>query len=237
MSAHTSRAGRRIGIYGGTFNPIHLGHLRAAEEIAERLELDRMLFVPCAVPPHKGDHAAHAGAPAGIAESGPLAPAHARLAWVRAAVADNPRFEVDELELARQGASYTVDTLREIGRQTAPELPTFVIGQDAFAELGSWKQPRQLLELAHFAVMSRPPARTGTLADWLPEPLRGDVELEPGGQRGRHRAAGTELCLVEIAALDISASEIRARLRQGRSVRYLLPEAVRVAVERSGVYA
>ncbi len=225
MSTRGSRAGRRIGIYGGTFNPIHLGHLRAAEEVAERLALERVLFVPSAVPPHKPDAA------------GPLAPAESRLAWVRAAIADNPRFEVDELELTRAGASYTLDTLAEIARQTAPELPTFVIGQDAFAELGSWKEPRRLLELAHFAVMSRPPAVAGSLEDWLPALLREDVELLPGGQRGRHRKAGTELRLVEIAALDISASEIRSRLREGRSVRYLLPEAVRESVERSGIYA
>ena len=229
MSAHASRAGRRIGIYGGTFNPIHLGHLRAAEEILERLALDRMLFVPSALPPHKR-------APA-CGGAGPLAPAELRLAWVRAAVADNPRFEVDELELARAGASYTVDTLLAIGRQTAPELPTFVIGQDAFRELGTWKDPHRLLELAHFAVMSRPPALAGRLEDWLPDSLRADVEIAADGQRGRHRRAASELRLVEIAALDISASEIRARLQQGRSVRYLLPEAVRAAVERSGVYA
>jgi nicotinate-nucleotide adenylyltransferase len=234
MSAFAIRAGRRIGIYGGTFNPIHLGHLRAAEEIAERLALERIVFVPSAKPPHKGTLRAHAGPPA---EAGPLAPAADRLAWVRAAIADNPRFEVDELELARAGASYTVDTLALIGRQTAPELPTFIIGHDAFAELGTWKDPQRLLELAHFAVMSRPPTVSGHLADWLPEVLRGDVELAPDGQNGRHRRAGTELRLVEIAALDISASDIRARLRQRRSVRYLLPEAVRVAVEKSGVFA
>jgi nicotinate-nucleotide adenylyltransferase len=166
-----------------------------------------------------------------------VAPAEQRLAWVRAAVAGNPRFEVDDLELGRGGASYTVDTLAELGRQTAPELPIFVIGQDAFAELDTWKEPRRLLELAHFAVMSRPPRRAGSLEDWLPAPLHDDVEVLPGGQRGRHRKAGTELFIVEIEALDISASDIRRRLREGRSVRYLLPEAVREAVERSGTYA
>jgi nicotinate-nucleotide adenylyltransferase len=234
MTTQPSRAGRRIGIYGGTFNPIHLGHLRAAEEIAEHLALERIVFVPSAQPPHKGSARTHSGA---AAEMETLAPAADRLAWVRAAIAENPGFEVDELELARAGASYTVDTLAEIARQTAPERPTFIIGHDAFVELGTWKDPRHLLELAHFAVMSRPPVVTGHLADWLPEVLRDDVELSPDGQRGRHRFAGTELRLVEVAALDISASEIRARLRQRRSVRYLLPEAVRVAVEKSGVYA
>jgi nicotinate-nucleotide adenylyltransferase len=215
----------RVGVFGGTFDPIHLGHLRAAEEVAETLALERVVFVPSAGPPHK----ARGGADR-------LAPAALRLAWVRAAVADNPRFAVDALEVERGGLSYSVDTLRALGARLAPERPVFLIGCDAFAEIGSWREPAALFALAHFAVIARPPARPGSLADWLPAALRGDFELREGGRSACHRS-GSWLRLVEIAALDVSASEIRARVRSGRSVRYLLPEVVRRAVLESGVYA
>ena len=117
----------RIGVLGGTFNPIHLGHLRAAEEVAEALALDRVLLVPSAQPPHKtGGHV--------------LAPGAMRLAWVEAACADNPRLSACDVEIARGGASYTVDTLRALAEEHAGRL-VFIIGSDAFAELGTWCEP------------------------------------------------------------------------------------------------
>jgi nicotinate-nucleotide adenylyltransferase len=216
----------RVGVFGGTFNPIHVGHLWAAEEVAEALGLERVIFVPSAAPPHKAER-----------RDDPIAPAEQRLAWVRSAVAGNPRFEVDPLEIERGGRSYSVDTLRIIGERVAPELPVFVIGHDAFALLGTWREPQTILGLAHFAVIARPPVTRGRLADWLPECVRDDIVLAPDGLSGRHRSAGTQVRLLEITALDVSASEIRARLREERSVRYLLPEAVRSAVVESGAYA
>ena len=162
--------------------------------------------------------------------------AEERLAWVRDAVLDNPRFEVDPLEIERDGPSFSIDTLRAIGARTAPELPVFVIGHDAFALMDSWREPEALFTLANFAVTTRPPASAGSLSDWLPKCVRDDVELAADGRSGRHRSAPSWIRLVEITALDISASEIRARLREGRSVRYLLPEAVGEAVVKSGVY-
>ncbi len=215
----------RVGIFGGTFNPIHVGHLRAAEEVVEALALERLIFVPCAEPPHKRS-----------AGADPIAPARARLAWIRAALADNPRLEVDPIELERGGPSYSVDTLRAIGSRTAPELPVFVIGQDAFQEVAAWREPEALFRLAHFAVMTRPPAAKGSLCDWLPEGLRDDFALAPDGLSARHRRAPSWLRVVEITALDVSASDIRRRLREGRSVRYLLPESVRTLVIESGAY-
>jgi nicotinate-nucleotide adenylyltransferase len=215
----------RVGIFGGTFNPIHVGHLRAAEEVVEALGLERLIFVPCAQPPHKR-----------TLDGDPIAPARARLAWVSLAVADNCRFGVDPLEVERGGPSYSVDTLRAIGARTRPELPVFVLGQDAFLDVGTWREPAALFTLAHFAVITRPPSAAGSLADWLPEAVRPDVELAPDGRSGRHLRAGTWLRVLEITALDVSASDIRRRLREGRSVRYLLPEGVRRAVTESGVY-
>lgn len=211
------------GIFGGTFDPVHWGHLRAAEEVAERLELERVLFVPSARPPHKS--------------GGGVAPASRRVAWVRAAVADNPRFDVDALEIERGGRSYSVDTLREIGARLAPERPVFVIGCDAFAEIDTWREPAAILELAHFAVMTRPRTDGSTLRDWLPAALADAVELAADGLAGHHRDSGAELRLLDIPALDVSSSDVRRRLREGRSVRYLLPETIRRDVEESGIYA
>jgi nicotinate-nucleotide adenylyltransferase len=215
----------RLGIFGGTFNPIHLGHLRAAEEVAEALDLARVIFVPSSQPPHKADD-----------PDDPIAPAEARLAWVRAAVAGNSRFAVDPLEIDRAGPSYSVDTLRDVCARTPAEPPVFIIGQDAFVEVGDWREPEALFELAHFAVITRPPAAAGSLVDWLPKCVRDDVEIANDGLSGRHRSGRTWVRIVEITALDVSASEIRARLRAGRSVRYLLPESVAGLVEQSGVY-
>ena len=216
----------RVGIFGGTFNPIHLGHLRAAEQVTETLGLERMIFVPCAQPPHKPESA-----------DDPIAPAAARLAWVRAATAGNPRFEVDPLEIERSGPSYSVETLRALAARSAGPPPVFTIGHDAFVEVGTWREPEALFTLAHFAVITRPPMAEGTLADWLPKCVRDDVEVADDGFSARHRRAGTWIRLLEIQALDVSASDIRARLRGGRSVRYLVPDAVIDSVQGSGVYA
>ncbi len=215
-----------VGIFGGTFNPIHVGHLRAAEAVVDALGLERMIFVPSAEPPHK-----HAS------DGDPIAPAALRLDWVRAAVAEHPRFEVDPIEIERGGPSFTVDTLRAIGARIAPQFPIFVIGHDAFLEVGTWREPAAIFTLAHMAVIVRPPAAKGSLADWLPDFARDQVTVSSDGLSGKHRSAGTWIRVLEIPALDVSASDTRQRLREGRSVCGLLPETVRKAVEHSGVYA
>lgn len=215
----------RVGIYGGTFNPIHVGHLRAAEEVAESLGLDRVIFVPSAQPPHKSASA-----------HDPIAPAEERLAWVRRAVADNPLFDVDAIEVERGGASFAIETLRCIGRKIAPGIPVFIIGHDAFVELGSWREPEKLLTVANFAVTTRPPVTRPSLSEWLPAIYRDSIEIAPDGLSGRHRAAGTWIRLIEISSLDISSSDIRSRLRAGRSVRYLIPDGVHAAITGSGAY-
>ena len=214
-----------IGLFGGTFNPIHLGHLRAAEEVRETLGLERIVFVPSADPPLKRNG------------QGVMAPARERLAWVELAIRGHPAFSVDPLELERPGPSYTIDTLRVLAPRLAPLRPVFILGCDAFAELASWREPKALLELAHFAVLTRPPAERGSLAAWIPPELAADLVLSPDGQEARHRSAGTWLRRVPIAALDISSTDVRRRLSEGRSVRYLLPDPVLAAVVQSGVYA
>jgi nicotinate-nucleotide adenylyltransferase len=217
--------GGQIGILGGTFNPIHLGHLRAAEEVTEILGLERMVFVPSAQPPHKEG------------ERGVIAPAKLRSEWVRRAIADNPRFELDPLEIERSGPSYSIDTLRVFGERLAPEKPVFVIGQDAFGEIETWRDPATLFTLSHFAVINRPPAGEGSLAERLPARFARHFELDRGGEFGRHRTAATWIRWIQISALDVSSTDIRKRIREGRSVRYLLPAAVRREVLASGIYA
>ena len=183
-----------------------------------------MLLVPAADPPLKRQ-----GRLA-------LAPATLRAHWAELAVKDHPRLAVDRLELEREGPSYTVDTLR-ILRERLREPLVFVIGQDAFAELPAWREPERLLTLCDFAVMSRPPASGGSLFEWIPPGLAAAFELEPDGQTARHRTAKTRIVRLEIDALDISATEVRARIRGGRPVDDLLPPAVAEAVLASGCYA
>jgi nicotinate-nucleotide adenylyltransferase len=218
-------AGLHVGILGGTFNPVHVAHLRAAEEVAEALELERMLFVPSAAPPHKsggGDD--------------PIAPAELRLAWLREATADNPRFAVDPLEIERGGTSYSVDTLRDVGARVSPARPVFAVGWDAFVEIDTWKDPATLFALADFAVMTRPPGSAATLRDFLPTCVRDDARVASDGLSARHGSAGAFIRVVPVTAMEVSASDVRRRLREGRSVRYLLPERVHDAVVESGVY-
>jgi len=147
-------------------------------------------------------------------------------------------FAVEALEVERGGRSYSVDTLRAIAPRLAPERPIFLIGHDAFALMDTWRDPEAIFALAHLAVMVRPgasPGIGGSLSEWIPKRLRDDVALAPDGRSALHHA-GTWIRRIEIAGLDVSASELRARLRKGLSLRYLLPEPVRLAVEQSGVY-
>ena len=216
----------RVGIFGGTFDPIHQGHLRAAEEVREAFDLERVILVPAALPPHKEGQG-----------RSPRAPAALRLAWVERAIANNPALCVDPLELEREGPSYTIDTLHSLQPRIGPEAPVFVIGYDAFSLLGSWHRPAEVLASAHFAVVTRPPAAIGSLADCLPEALRADFDFAPDGRSANHRRVSSWIRMLEIPGLDVSSSEIRRRLQEGRSVRYLLPEAVRVPVLESGVYS
>ena len=220
-------SGPRIGLLGGTFNPIHLGHLRAAEEVREALDLERVLFIPSAVPPHKRADA-----------EDPIADAGLRLEWVESATAISKSFSVDRIEIDRPGPSYLVDTLEAIrARESKGARSVFIVGQDAFAEMGEWRAPERLFALSDFAVMTRPPGRLDHLSEAMPSVVRDAYRYTCEGRVAEHREAGTRIELVEITALDISASDIRQRLRKGRSIRFLVPETIRESIERSDCYA
>jgi nicotinate-nucleotide adenylyltransferase len=216
---------KRIGLLGGTFNPIHLGHLRAAEEVREALELDRILFIPSSIPPHKES-----------ANDDPIAAADRRLDWVLRATADQKKFEVDRIEIDRPGPSYLVDTLEAIREREGDAVCTFIVGEDAFAEMGDWREPERLFSLVDFAVMTRPPGRIRDLEERVPSVVREAFEYSNGGRTATHKEVGTRIHLVPITALDISSSEVRRKLRQNQSIRYLVPETIREEIESSGCY-
>lgn len=216
-------AARRIGIYGGTFNPIHVAHLALAEEIRERLQLERVLFVPANLPPHKGEHL-----PSGAE----------RLALVRLAIRGNPAFGAVDLEIRRGGKSYTVETLRQLaGRLPAGTQLVFLIGMDAFEEIGAWREAGALAAKAHFALFPRvghplaDPRLHAPKAWGLVAPKR-----LPGGGQSWRTAAGTRVFLLPTEQYSISASKIRARVARGASIRYLVPSAVERAIARNGLY-
>jgi nicotinate-nucleotide adenylyltransferase len=195
--------------------------LRSAEEVAEALALDRVLFVPAGAPPHKASSA--------------LAPARHRLAMVRRAIAGNPRFRVSAMELDRAGRTYSIDTVRAL-RARYPRAELFlIIGMDQFLELRTWKAYRDLVTLCHLAVTSRPgrPFESGLRA--LPVAVRREFCYLPKHDRLRHRT-GTEIIFLRISDLDISASAIRARLQRGGSVHYLVPPAVQRYIDDHGLY-
>ncbi|HKC51640.1 MAG TPA: nicotinate-nucleotide adenylyltransferase [Myxococcota bacterium] len=207
----------KLGVLGGTFNPIHLAHLRLAEELRETLELERVLLIP-------------AGEPA--LKRGDVAPAAHRLEMVRRATASNPAFEVDDLELRRAGPSFTVDTLRTLRARHPTAALWFLVGTDTLPELESWREPERLSELASFAVATRP-GYVGGLRELLPRVLAAAFR---DGARGLVHASGNELRAVPFTPLAISASEIRRRAGRGESIRYLVPDEVREYIAKHHLY-
>lgn len=189
---------------GGTFDPIHLGHLRAAESAREALDLDEVLFVPAGKPPHRAD---------------PSASALDRFAMVCLATAENPRFVPSTLELERGGPSFTTETVTELLTARPSDTFVLIVGSDTFPEMPGWKGAAGLFASCEVAVVDRPGAEVEAgLA--LPSPFP--------GVRGIRRVSGP--------LLPISASDVRRRAREGRSIRYLVPEPVAGLVSKRGLY-
>lgn len=203
----------RLGLFGGTFNPMHYGHLRSAEEVCEALGLTRLWFIPTGQPPHKA-------APG-------ITPFEVRLEMSRLAVGDHPVMSVSDMEGRRPGRSYSIETLRQIRGDVGPTCELyFILGMDAVLEIGTWKDYKELFTLSHFVVLDRPGYDRQRLEEVLLEevhPLFQPLER----QRGFLHPAGHKVILQETTLMDISGTAIRERVRQGRSIRYLLPEAVR----------
>lgn len=205
-----------IGVFGGTFDPVHNGHLRTALDVFEALALDELRFVPLGRAVHREQ---------------PLTPPERRLALLRAAIEHQPGFLVDERELRRDRPSYTVHTLESLRDELGDERPLcLLLGRDAFSAFHTWRQPERILELAHLVVMDRP-------GHGLPdEPeLRALMEdrVARDGAELRTRPAGV-IRFQPVTRLDISSSDIRQRLARGGSIRWLVPEAVLALLQREG---
>ena len=193
----TVPARRRIGILGGTFDPPHVGHLMVASDVFTALQLDRLLLVPSASPPHKRGKV--------------RATAEQRVEMMRSAIAGDERFEVDDLELRRDGASYSVDTLRELRSRYGEETELyFVVGMDQLKEFHTWREPDEVSRLARLVAVSRD-----------------GEEPEPGGP---------VTIPVRVTRVDLSATDVRGRVQAGESIRYFVPDPVREFIEREGLY-
>ena len=194
----------RVGIVGGTFDPIHLGHTALAEWAAECTGLDKVLLVPAGQPPHRGNA---------------MAPAADRLEMCRLAAAGHPRLEISDLELRREGPSYSVDTIRELGRERPDAELFLVLGWDAARELRSWREPDTVLRLARLVIVSRP---------GFPEPTVEDVR----------RAGMDPACVVlcGVGTPEIEATDVRRLLETGGSLDGLVDPAVEAYLRRRGLY-
>jgi nicotinate-nucleotide adenylyltransferase len=217
-------AGPRLGIIGGTFDPIHLGHLAAARAAQDALHLDRVRFIPSARPPHRTDS--------------PGASEYHRLQMVRLAVADTPGWEVSDLELTREGPSYTYDTLATIAREGLSPLQMFFItGADAFAEIATWRRYPDVLDLAHFVVVTRPGLTLDALSARLPDLApRMTTALAATRPTSPTRPTRPDIILLEVKTPDVSATDIRQRVARGESIEGLVPAAVAAYIDRNLLY-
>lgn len=214
----------RIGLLGGTFNPIHYGHLRAAEEARGRLSLDKVLFIPAGVPPLK---------------SSDLAEAALRYEMTALAISSNTFFEVSDIECRSPGTSYSVDTVGRLKEAYKGSELYFILGVDAFMDLPNWREPERLAGLIDFVVVNRPPY---AFTELLSSPyVEMDKAVDEEGLRRVPRKVplrgGRSAFLLDITPLDISATGIRALIREGGSIKYLLPENVESFIILHGLYA
>ena len=223
----------RLGVMGGTFNPIHYGHLAAANEVGEAFALDTVVFVPAAVPPHKE-----------LAEI--IDPRHRLMMAIMATIA-HPQFAVSSVEIDRPGASYTVDTVVQLKHLYQGQKSIyFIVGIDAFVDIATWRQPDVLLESCHIIVTSRPgynvhdlvPSTLRQVSERHPhltfEPL---ADRPPRNRRGfQVRETPYRIYVQEVSGLDISSTELRQRVKARRSIRYLLPDSVDAYIQKYQLY-
>ncbi|MFO7459787.1 MAG: nicotinate-nucleotide adenylyltransferase [Desulfatiglandales bacterium] len=210
----------RLGIFGGTFDPIHLGHLRLAEEVGEGFDLDKVYLIPAASPPHKGGKAVTAF--------------HHRFEMAKLAVEGSTLLAAFDLEARRQGVSYSIETLKEFHRLYPSPLELFfILGMDAFQEIETWKSYRELFDYAHFVVVQRPGIAAGKMEERLFSlgvPFRRQDENRFVGP------SGYQVIPMEATLMDISSTGIREKAAAGKSIRYLVPESVRCYILQYGLY-
>jgi nicotinate-nucleotide adenylyltransferase len=216
----------KLGILGGTFNPIHYGHLAAAEEVSDRLGLHRVLFVPSFIPPHKQDE----DIPSVI---------H-RMEMVRLAIADNPLFELSDIEIKRGGMSYTIDTMEALRKTMADAELYFITGLDSFLEIKTWNRWKMLMTLCGFVVLSRPGYHFQDLSrlEFMKSAEDEFAALDVGSCKQTVVRTGAYTFFLEMIPLfDISSTDIRRRIKAGRSIKYLLPDEVENYIIKNKLYA
>ena len=200
-----------IGIFGGSFNPIHIGHLIVAEEVFQQRKLSKILFIPTGISPHK--------------ESGGLIDAFHRYEMVKQAIWDNDHFDVSEIEIKRPGKSYTIDTIKILRDTYGQEHNLFLIlGTDMINEINTWKDIGTLSDMCHFIVVNR-------------FPITLNSEMIKKSAISGEKKAEIEKLMVQIPSLDISSTEIRKKLSKGLSIKYLVPECVENYIRTHSLYA
>lgn len=200
--------GRKIGIMGGTFDPIHLGHLVAAEVVYHKLGLDEVVFVPTGDPPHKSGES--------------VSPAEHRYLMTVLATISNPHFRVSRVDIDRGGLTYAVDTIVDLRRSLGEGHEFwFIVGADALVDLPEWKEPERLVGMCRWAAVTRPGFKIGDGAEALGELYRQYAE---------------RFDFVQIPALSVSSTEIRSRVASGEPIRYLVPESVEQYIHRQALY-
>ena len=208
----------RVGIFGGTFDPVHNGHLRAAEEIGESFSLEKVYFVPAYIPPHKN--------------TGNISAMEDRLAMVRLAIKGNRRFSASDAELRRGGISYSIDTI-EIMEKRFKDV-YYLIGVDAFDEIDTWHRYEDLFYHTNFIVMVRPNHRKKSGLTMFPKNVR--KQMTPLNDSSFQHNSGRQVYLQLITQLDISATRIRTSVGSRKSIRYLVPPAVETYIKEKGLY-
>ena len=214
----TGEIRRKVGLFGGTFDPVHLGHLRLALEAAESLALEQVRLLPCHQPPHRNS---------------PQVESRQRADMLHLAMGASSLLRVDERELERQGPSYTLETLQQLRAELGPEVSlVWILGSDAFARLDTWHRWRELLDWAHLLVVRRPgytlPER-GDLRDWW-------QAHQAESNDALEQAPGGSILVQELRLLPISATEIRTLVQSGRSPAYLVPERVGLYMQKHRLY-
>ena len=207
-----------IGIFGGTFDPVHLGHLRAAEEIRESFGLERVYFVPASIPPHKRGKRI-----AGIDQ---------RVEMLKTAIRGNAHLRLSELEIKRGGVSYSIDTVKTFEKRYGEIY--FILGVDAFLEIDTWHCYEELFSHAHFVIMLRPMEGGRPAFEVLPEAVRRDARRIDG--ETLEHASGRRIYLKRVTQLDISSTRIREASRQGKSIKYLVPDKIERFIDQRGLY-
>ena len=220
----------RIGLFGGTFNPVHFGHLRSALEVKEGFALDEVFLIPAAAPPHK--------------LSGEVAAAADRLHMIGLALEDSPGLKLSDVELKRSGPSYTIDTVQHFKQSLPADSRIFLImGLDAFLEIDTWKAYKELLQQVPFIVINRPQAginadgfRWKVLEDYLKVKISAEYAFN-GSRQGFLAPRKPPIHVFEVTALDISSTGVRRLIKDGRAIEYLVPRKVAEYIKLKGIYS